>query len=389
MTASVDHCHGRPETPRLVPSGYPLWIGILLLLVVTIAFSTQRAAAAGNPIQQENSLPGTPGWNDFAADLKPDTISGFGSVISVNLGSSIDFYVTTTAPSFTIDVFRTGYYQGIGARLVQSLGSFTGLHQAIPLPDPVTGIIACTNWTKATTLQIPATWVTGVYLAKLTSSTGNSSFIFFVVRNDSGTEDLLFQTSVTTYQAYNTWGGTSLYNNLTNLSVYPYAHATKVSFDRPFNPGDSNGAGHYLFYENKFVYWLESQGYNVAYTTDVDTDLGKPALTNHKGFLSVGHDEYWSMGMRANVQNAINAGVNAAFFSGNAVYWQIRFEPNPSGVPNRVQVGYKDFATLAPPSRSGPGVRGQQFHCHYELARPNRKHAGKCSYGRDVRAANG
>jgi hypothetical protein len=322
----------------------------LLLGVSSVYMPTHRVAAAPaagpNPIQVENSKPGTPGWNDFASTLQPDLISGFGSKISVNHGDSLDFYVTTTAPSFNIDIFRTGYYQGAGARLITSLGSFPGVHQAIPNPDPVTGIIACSSWSKATTLTIPSSWVTGVYLAKLTSSTGDSSFIFFVVRNDGGTEDIVFQTSVTTYQAYNTWGGTSLYNNLTNKSVYPYPHATKVSFDRPFNPGDSNGAGHYLFFENHFVYWLESQGYNVTYTTDVDTDTNVNPLTNHKGFLSVGHDEYWSKGMRDNVQNAINSGVNVAFFSGNSVYWQIRFEPNAAGVPDRVEVGYKDFATF-------------------------------------------
>jgi hypothetical protein len=330
---------------------------IIRLLIMCLAFAVFGAtypAHGLNPIQVENSLPGTPNWNGFSSDLQQDRISGFGSRISINHGGSIDFYVTTTAPSFTIDVFRTGYYQGIGARLVQSLGSFPGVHQAIPAPDRVTGIIACTNWAKTTTLQVPTTWVSGVYLAKLTTSTGYSSFIFFVVRDDGGTEDLVFQTSVTTYQAYNTWGGTSLYNNLTNMSVYTGPHATKVSFDRPFNPGDSNGAGHYFFYEYKFVYWLESQGYNVAYITNVDTDLGTPPLTNYKGFLSVGHDEYWSLGMRTNVENAINAGVNVAFFSGNEMYWQIRFEPNIAGVPDRVQVGYKDFATDTTPPGPDP-----------------------------------
>ncbi len=307
-----------------------------------------------NPIQIENNNPGTPGWNDFSSSLQPDLISGFGSKISVNHGDSIDFYVTTTAPSFTIDIFRTGYYQGIGARLITSLGSFPGLHQAIPNPDPVTGIISCTNWVKTTTLQIPTSWVTGVYLAKLTSSTGNSSFIFFVVRNDGGTEDLLFQTSVTTYQAYNTWGGTSLYNNLTDGKIFSGPHATKVSFDRPFNPGDSNGAGHYFFYEYKFVYWLEEQGYNVSYITNVDTETNANQLTNHKAFLSVGHDEYWSMGMRNNVQKAINAGVNVAFFSANTMYWQIRFEANSLGVADRVEVGYKDFATDTTPPGPDP-----------------------------------
>ncbi len=314
-------------------------------------FVPQAQAASSNPIQIENSKPGTSGWNDFASDIAPDTISGFGSKISVNHGESLDLYVTTVAPSFKVDIFRTGYYQGIGARLITSLGSFTGQHQAVPAPDKVTGIISCSSWVKSTTVTIPSDWVSGIYLAKLTSSTNKSSFIFFTVRNDGGNEDLLFQTSVTTYQAYNTWGGTSLYNNLTDKSKYSYPHATKVSFDRPFNPGDSNGAGHYFFYEYKFVYWMEQQGYNVAYTTNIDTEAHASEIQRHKGFLSVGHDEYWSMGMHNAVQNAINAGVNVAFFSANVSYWQIRFEPSAAGVANRVEVGYKDFAT----SNTAPG----------------------------------
>ncbi len=317
-------------------------------------FSPSKAHAAGtNPVATENQLPGTPGWDDFSADLAPDTLSGFGSKISVNHGESIDFYVTTTAPSFKIDIFRTGYYQSIGARLITSLGSFPGLHQAIPAPDPVTGMISCTNWTRTTSLTIPSNWVSGVYLAKLTSST-DSSFIFFVVRNDGGNEDVLFQTSVTTYQAYNLWGGTSLYGKDNSVTSYSGLHATKVSFDRPFNPGDSNGAGHYFFFEYSFVYWMESKGYNVAYTTDVDTDARPAELQKHKAFLSVGHDEYWSMGMRNAVQSAINAGVNVAFFSANAMYWQIRFEPNAAGAPDRVEVGYKDFATSTSPPGPDP-----------------------------------
>jgi len=299
----------------------------------------------GNAIQSENALPGTAGWDDFATVLQDDAISGYGSKISVNHGDSIDLFITTTAASVSIDIFRTGWYGGVGARMVASLGSFPGRHQAIPLPDRVTGIIDCSaTWTKTTTLTIPASWVTGVYLAKLTASSGNKSFIFFVVRNDGGHEDFAFQTSVTTYQAYNNWGGTSLYNNNTNKSVYTGPHAVKVSFDRPFNPGDGNGAGHYFWFEYPFVRWAESQGYDMTYITDVDTHTNVNPLTNHKAYFSVGHDEYWSKGMRDNVQAAINAGVNVAFFSANSAYWQIRFEPNAAGAPNRIEVGYKDFA---------------------------------------------
>src|SRR5437868_7639972 len=185
--------------PRLWRQIHVFVLHIIIVWVVSLIWATPLLhAATPNPIQQENSLSGTPGWDDFTASSQQDALSGFASKTSVNHGDSIDFYVTTTAPSFTIDVYRTGYYQGIGARLVQSLGSFPGIHQAIPAPDPATGMIACSSWVSTTTVQIPSTWVTGIYLAKLTSSAGNSSFIFFVVRNDGGTEDILYQSSVNT-----------------------------------------------------------------------------------------------------------------------------------------------------------------------------------------------
>ncbi|HEX6542670.1 MAG TPA: N,N-dimethylformamidase beta subunit family domain-containing protein [Ktedonobacterales bacterium] len=304
-----------------------------------------RVAAASNAIQVENSYPGDPTWDDFSANLDPTALSGYSSPISVNHGQTVNFYVTTTAASVTIDIYRTGWYGGTGARFMERLGTFTGQHQAIPNPNTVTGMVSC-NWQKTTSLAVPSNWTTGVYLAKLIGSSGDKSFIFFVVRNDGGHEDFDFQTSVTTYQAYNTYGGTSLYNNNTNGSIYPYAHATKVSFDRPFNPGDSNGAGHYLWWEYPMIRWAEKNGFDMTYTTNIDTDLNTNPLTNHKAFLSVGHDEYWSKAMRDNVAAAINAGVNVGFFSANSAYWQIRLEPNAAGIPDRVEVGYKDFATI-------------------------------------------
>ena len=330
-------------------------IAVLLVAGVALVAPPRLVvrAAALNPIQQENSLPGDPTWNDFSSTLSDTALSGYGSQISLNKGQTIDFFVTTTAPSFTIDIYRTGWYQGVGARKILALGSFPGAQQVIPKPDPVTGMIAC-NWTKTTSLTIPTTWVTGVYLAKLSASDGNKSFIFFVVRNDGGHEAMVLQTSVTTYEAYNVWGGTGLYNNNTDHSIFKGPHATKVSFDRPFSPGDSNGSGHYLFFEYSFVRWAESQGFDITYTTNVDTHTGVNPITNHKAFLSVGHDEYWSRAMRTNVQNAISAGVNVAFFSANTSYWQIRFEPSAAGVPNRVEVGYKDFATDTTPPGPDP-----------------------------------
>lgn len=329
-------------------------LAVTALLLAMIGLQSQpesRALATGNAIQLENSLPGDPTWNDFQSVLQDGAISGYGSQISINRGGAIDFYVTTTAANVTIDIFRTGWYGGTGARKLTSLGTFPGVQQAIPPPDPVTGIIVC-NWTKTATLNVPSTWTSGVYLAKLTASSGNKSFIFFVVRNDGGQEDLVVQTSVTTYQAYNNWGGTGLYNNFTNQSIYRYGASTKVSFDRPFSPGSSNGAGQYLSFEYPFVRWAESQGMDLTYTTNIDTHTNINPLSHHKAFLSVGHDEYWTKEMRNNVQAAINGGVNVAFFSANSSYWQIRLAPSAAGVPNRIVVGYKGSAT--DPTAPGP-----------------------------------
>jgi P pilus assembly chaperone PapD len=329
-----------------------------LALVPNLAMAAPNAPQAAltstqNAIQIENTYPGDSTWNDFTANLAPDALSGYASQTSVNHGGSINFFVTTTAASVLIDIYRMGWYGSAGARKMLAMGPFPGQHQAIPLPDTVTGMVAC-NWTKTATLTVPTTWTSGIYLAKLTASSGDKSFIYFVVRNDGGHEDFVFQSSVTTAEAYNTWGGTSLYNNNTDGSVFSGPHATKVSYDRPFNPGDGNGAGQFLWFEYPFVRWAESQGFDLTYITNIDTATNVNPLTNHKAFLSVGHDEYWSKAMRDNVESAINSGVNAAFFSANAMYWQIRLEPNAAGVANRVQVGYKDYATDTTPPGPDP-----------------------------------
>ena len=318
---------------------------------ITAAGTSPESAASApvtpaqlNAIQAENRLPGDPNWGDFTEPPTPAAISGYASQISVNHGQSLDLLVTTTASSVGIDVFRMGWYDGAGARLMQSLGSFPGVNQPQALPNAATGMVV-ENWTKTTTLNVPASWTAGVYLARLTATNGYGSFDFFVVRNDGGHEAIALQTATNTYQAYNPYGGTSLYNNNTDKSIFPYPHALKVSYDRPFQSG--NGAGQFLWYEFPFVRWLEKNGYDATYTTDVDTSRNAASVTNHQAFIVVGHDEYWTKATRNNVEGGIAAGVNTAFFSANESYWQVRFEPNAAGVDSRVMVGYKDFASCA------------------------------------------
>ena len=121
--------------------------------------------------------------------------------------------------------------------------------------------------------------------------------------------------------------------------------AHKISYNRPFATRKDNAGRDFLFSnEYPMIRFLEQNGYDVSYTTDVDTDRRGQLLTNHKVFLSVGHDEYWSGQQRANVEAARDAGVNLAFFSGNEVYWKTRWENSVDGhgTPYRTLVCYKE-----------------------------------------------
>jgi hypothetical protein len=299
--------------------------------------------AQANPVACENQLPGNPAGEWDISGSGDSTIQGFATDISVNKGDTVHFKVDTTAPNFQIDIFRLGYYGGNGARKVATIPSTAGLSQANCLTSSTTGLVDCGNWFESTTWAVPATAVSGIYIAKLTRlDTGGASHIVFVVRDDAGLSDVLFQTSDTTWQAYNDYGGNSLYSGAPGTNP---GRAYKVSYNRPFNTR-GNSAQDWLFNaEYPMVRWLEANGYNVSYFTGVDTDrFGASLLTNHRVFMSTGHDEYWSGPQRANVEAARGAGVNLAFFSGNEVFWKTRWESSIDGTatPYRTLVSYKE-----------------------------------------------
>ena len=164
----------------------------------------------------------------------------------------------------------------------------------------------------------------------------------FVVRDDAHASDLLFQSSVATMNAYNGWGGKSLYGfNSTG------PQAKMVSFDRPYGAGA--GFTEFQRWEYPTIRFLEREGYDVTYCTNIDTHANGDLLLRHRAFLSVGHDEYWSYDMRQNVIRARDLGVNLAFFSSNTSYWQIRLEADANGQPNRRIVAHKESALSTDP----------------------------------------
>lgn len=320
--------------------------------MANVAHAAPCDAPITNPVACENTKPGNPSsqW-DISGSGDP-SLQGFASDISYNRGDTAHFKVSTSAGAYTITIYRMGYYQGNGARQIAAVSPSATLPQTQPacFTDNSVGLTDCGNWADSATWTIPPDAVSGIYFARLTrTDTGGSSHIVFVVRDDSSTSDVLFQTDDPTWQAYNQYGGSSTYQS--NLAQ---GRAYKVSYNRPFaTRGQAAGFGtaNWVFYaEYPMVRWLELNGYNLSYFSGLDADRRGSLIKNHKVFLSAGHDEYWSAGQRANVEAARDAGVNLAFFSGNLVFWKTRWEASQAGpsTPNRTLVVYKETKEAAP-----------------------------------------
>jgi hypothetical protein len=364
---------------------------IVIMLPLTIAGSgaaRQRpeCGAPANAVVAENCKPGNPQTEWDVNGSGDPRIQGFATDISVNAGETIGFKVGTSSPAYRIDIYRLGYYGGLGARKVASIKPSVPLPQKQPdcLTDPALRLYDCGNWALSASWPVPADAVSGLYLARLVreddepptwrpdngrvgkedaerpqpaphayGSLGlgklanalvepRASLIYFIVRDDRRRADLLFQTMDTTWQAYNRAGITSTYGSFDPAK--PMERAYKVSLNRPYVTRDYRAVNMPFNAEYPMIRWLEANGYDVAYTTGLDGDRRGALIKNHKVFLSVGHDEYWSGPQRAAVEAARDAGVHLAFFSGNDVFWKIRWEPSTdsSRTPYRTMVTYKE-----------------------------------------------
>jgi len=298
-------------------------------------------------IRTENEKPGTADWLLTNTRVDPKTryrcpwIEGYCSRTSLRPGEELSIMVCTNPPSsFVIDIYRLGYYSGKGARQLQRMGPFHGQVQ----PDPPIGqerLREC-KWEPATKFTIPNDWPSGVYLGKLTAEKEQlQSYVIFIVRDDREC-DFLFQCSDTTWNAYNRWPNQwSLYDD--GKKQWYWGPGIRVSFDRPYgkycqilDAPLSQGSGEYLLWEFPLSFWMEKEGYDVSYISNLDTHTDRVGLRRAKGWLSVGHDEYWSITMFENVRSAISEGLNVAFFSANTCCGVISVGPNGSGSPNRV-----------------------------------------------------
>jgi hypothetical protein len=354
--------------------------------------SSGQDAAAADPdasipggdqaITLENQQAGDPQWLGQPSSSTtmdgPTTraeIEGYASELSVAPGESISFHVAAldAGAAYHMQIYRMGYYGGDGGRLRlrgPEPGSLPAPPGTRPPPESYTGMIE-PSWPAAHTLTIPTDWLSGIYAVQLTlddgPAAGTQSFIPFVVRDPSAAprRDFLFVVDDVTAQAYNSWGGKSTYCGSTSPAAQswdaspvgailaacdpagtgcsagggarPNCPAVTVSFARPYAGG--NGMGTFASFAYNMVRFLEERGYDVAYASTVDLDRFPEIYQRYDAVFSVGHDEYWSMGVRTTLEAARDAGVHLAFFSGNTSVWQVRFEPG-----YRAMTTYKTFA---------------------------------------------
>ncbi len=321
-------------------------LGLGMLGVASATGATSKVRSSARVIPRENSREGTTDWMLRKTHIAPETryrsprVEGYCNATSLRAGDQLDVMVSANPPaSVSIEFYRMGYYGGKGGRLVRPPERIEAQTQ----PDPDVGAMRVRDcqWEPSLSFEIPEDWVSGVYLGKLTEQKdGIQSYVIFIVRDDRRA-DFMFQCSDTTWNAYNRWPDQfALYDD--GESEWYLGAGTATSFNRPYgkycqvvDTPLSIGSGEFLLWEFPMAYWLEQQGYDVTYTSNLDTHSDGPGLHRVKGFLSVGHDEYWTRPMYDHVMAAIKGGMSAGFFSGDTCWGMVDLLPDAAKHPHR------------------------------------------------------
>jgi len=335
----------------------------VLLLSPDLLFSrtsmkySQSTIVSGSAIALENAHLGTESWKIPIGREASTQIQAYANATSVQPGQKLSFYVSTQKERtpYSVDIYRLGWYEGYGGRLMASwrdqIGHAQGYYDTVNhrlvgcnscYVDRQGGLVEA-NWQPSFILTIPSDWITGVYLAKFTGGDAMQTYVPFDVKGNLFSRYIAV-TPDTTSAAYNKWGGYSLYEEdgstqIDSLEKSTPNRAVKVSFDRPYL--QAQGSGLVLAFEANAIHWLERQGYDLSYVSSTDLHENPSLLLHHRAYLSLGHDEYWTKEMRDGVENARNHGVGLAFLGANDAYWQIRFESDSAGTPDRTIVCYK------------------------------------------------
>ncbi|WP_368073327.1 N,N-dimethylformamidase beta subunit family domain-containing protein [Streptomyces griseus] len=263
---------------------------------------------------------------------RPGSVVGYTDKSSVLPGERFGLYVSTTSPGFRVSAYRVGWYGGAQARLVWRSGTLDGRVQGPSHLIPATRTVRA-GWERTVEVRTDG-WPEGAYLLRLDASAGPQRYIPLIVRSRSAAGKTLLIHAPATWQAYNLWGGYSLYAGADGQYA---TRALAVSFDRPY---DGDGAEKFLVYERAAVVLAERLGIPLAYTTGLDIHSDPSVLEGATAAVSLGHDEYWTPEQRQYLSRARDAGTNLAFLGANTCFRRIRLESGPGG-EGRTVVCYK------------------------------------------------
>ena len=310
-------------------------------------------------VRAENARPGDLTWRIGSTAGKAAGLEAYADRVSVRPGERVGLYVQGSGP-VAVRALRIGDYAGVGARQVWagSVGATAqpaGVTSEAALPDA--GGIHDTHLVTAPwhrTGEVDTTgWPEGDYLLRLDAGPA-SRYVPLTVRSADARGRLLVVVAPMTWQAYNRWGGGSLYDGDDGAFA---DRSLAVTFDRPY--ADGFGSGRFLTYDAPIVTLAERAGLPLAWATDYDLATDPGLLAGATGIVVGGHAEYWTGPMRDAVTAQVGAGANLAVFGANTAYWRVRLAGARDGRP-RVVVGAKD-RSLDPLAASDPGGATARF----------------------------
>jgi hypothetical protein len=323
-----------------------------------------RTAGAPPSIAAENRARGTTAWRlpgpaTLLGGAARGAVEGYVAEQAVAPGETERVYVNAPgARTVTVTVYRMGWYGGKGGRLVLRSGRLAAMRQPPCTHRSYTGLTEC-RWRATLSFPIPRALASGVYVVKLKASDGAQRDCLFVVRAKRP-RALLVEIPTATYEAYNTWGGDSLYpGGSKRVGATGTSQGLEVSYDRPY--GSQTGAGQFFVGEVAAVRFLERYGYPASYTTIDSIDREPAQVRGVRALMDIGHSEYWSQGAASAFARARDAGTNLMFISSDTMAWRVRFAPagagsSQAGESDHRIIAYKEYAAIDPQRQqpSGP-----------------------------------
>jgi hypothetical protein len=355
-SARHGHATTRHGTPRgVVIAGTLVSTGTKYRWLVT-------TTGAQPPVGVENRHAGTSAWRlpGPAADvggLAHGNVIGYVGRQAIGVGETQRIYVSAPGSrTVRIEIFRMGWYGGHGGREVLASRPLRVRAQPRCKHEFETGLTECA-WHPTLSFAIPSALASGVYIARLSARTGQSDCLFVVLA--ARPAPLLAQLPTSTYEAYNAWGGDSLYPGGDRVGLTGMTQGVEVSYQRPY--ATNTGAGQFFARDVAMVRFLERYGYPVSYTTSESVDQNPSQLAGHRAVLDFGHSEYWSQRQADAFARARDSGTSLLFFGSDTLAWRVRYVPasratDDPGAPDQTIVAYKEHARLDPDRSEPTGV---------------------------------